>query len=194
MIKILIYSLVFLVAIVIAVLAYNMLSSGPYTENKTYSGTIDINRYSGTWYQILEARNNNSWLFEKMEKTQGTCYATRVVYEAVGTKLQLRNSCNDGGFDGREVSITGIVTPQNASNTKLKVRFDPWYLRAFTFDYWIVDIDPNYQLVTLSSPKSKGITILSRVPIPDKALYEKAKANAEALGYDLSKSMISPQR
>jgi apolipoprotein D and lipocalin family protein len=180
-----------LILVVAAVIA---LSKGPrYQGNRIYAGTLDLDRYVGRWHQLLEAKNDNAWLFSLVEGVSASCYGVVVDYVREGDRIRLVNRCREGGFDGREVAISGLATPVNFANTKFKIRFDPWYLRWASFDYWIVDVDPEYQMSVLSAPDSMGVTILSRTPAPDPALYGRALNIARALGYDPNKSRVTPQ-
>jgi apolipoprotein D and lipocalin family protein len=55
------------------------------------------------------------------------------------------------------------------------VRFAPAF-RSFIpmvwGDYWVVDLDPNYQLAAVSDAKREYLWILSRTPRVDKASYD----------------------
>lgn len=159
-----------------------------------FTGPVDLDRYAGTWYQVLEARTKDAALYARAEGVKGdVCYGVTVRYERRGRNVRLENTCNKGGFDGPAVRITGTATPQDAANTRLKVRFDPIYLRPFQFDYWILDVDPTYQLALLASPNAPGVTILSRTRTANRALLQRALQLASARGFDPAASVSTPQ-
>ncbi len=68
-------------------------------------------------------------------------------------------------FNGRQSTISGFATvSDSAVPSKLRVRFN-WFARG---DYWITELDPNYQWAVVSSPGKKFNFILSRVaPMPE---------------------------
>ena len=147
---------------------------------------IDLNRYAGTWYQLYDSTNdqNDSDEFKKREGVTGECVDTKVIYtpQPDGT-LRLKNECREQKPDGKLVTITGLARSTNPQNTMLKVRFDPFYLRPFEFDYWILWVDRDYKLALLGGTKSSGYTILSRTPVADENLLSEAKSIAKAKGY-----------
>jgi apolipoprotein D and lipocalin family protein len=163
-------------------------------DNKIHIKQVDLQKYSGVWYQILEAKGNQDSLFSFVESPGEVCHNVKVEYTVDGKNAKLKNVCNDGGPEGREISITGTARPVDETNTKFKVTFDPWYLKLFSFDYWIVDVDENYQTAILSSPKGNGFTILSRSKFPDNTVLENAKQKAINLGYSLENSVVTPQK
>jgi apolipoprotein D and lipocalin family protein len=163
-------------------------------ENSFTAKAIDLDRYAGEWFQIVEATGDNSALFAIANGVSKPCYGVRVRYVVDDGALRLTNSCNEGGFDGRLIEISGVARPTDPRNSRLKVRFDPWYLRPFTFDYWIIHVDPDYTLAILASPQSKGVTILSRTPRISPGEMAQARQVASVLGYDFTKTRLTPQR
>lgn len=155
---------------------------------------VDLDRYAGTWFQVFEGKDKDSRLFAEQEDVSKPCVGTTVEYTRKGPYVALKNSCFEGGFDGRQITITGQAFPVNRNNTRLKVRFDPWYLGAFLFDYWIMDVDEDYQVALLASPNSEGVSILSRSAKPDPVLLQRALDKAAELGFDPSASEPVPQK
>jgi apolipoprotein D and lipocalin family protein len=168
-----------------------------YADNQIYQGKVDLDRYTGEWYQILETKPEipliMQFIFTFLKNVDKPCYNTKVKYTKENKEIFLRNECYVDGIKDRRIEITGTATPTNSDNTKLKVKFSPWYMRFTAFDYWIVDVDPTYSIAVLSSPASKGITILSRNPNPDTNLYKRALSIATNMGYDLTKSIKTSQ-
>jgi apolipoprotein D and lipocalin family protein len=59
-------------------------------------------------------------------------------------------------------------------------------------DYWIIDLDPNYQWVVVSEPKREYLWILSRTPQMPAAIYQDLLGKLHDRGFDLKR--IEPSR
>jgi apolipoprotein D and lipocalin family protein len=78
----------------------------------------------------------------------------------------------------------------------LKVRFAPeWlsFLDAVWGNYWVVDIDPAYQLVAVGEPSREFLWVLSRTPTVPAPEYRALLRRLEAQGFDVSKLESTPQ-
>ncbi|GLQ45970.1 hypothetical protein GCM10007862_10210 [Dyella lipolytica] len=76
----------------------------------------------------------------------------------------------------------------------LEVRFAPQWLAWLPMvwaDYWVVDLDPNYQWAVVGSPSKKYLWILSRTPSMPSQLFEQLTHRAELRGYDINKLVRS---
>ena len=78
------------------------------------------------------------------------------------------------------IGIASIVDKR--TNAKLKVQFF-W---PFKGDYWIIDLDKNYQYAVVSEPARQYLWILSRSPNIDHQTLEKLKNKIRDRGFDLS--------
>lgn len=158
--------------------------------------TVDLNRYAGVWYELYDSTNDQQDAdeYKKREGIEGICGDIKVTYtpQSDGT-LRLVNECREQTAEGKSTTIEGSIRSTNAQNTILKVTFDPLYLRLFSFDYWILWVDPDYKLALLGSPKSFGYTVLSRTTVADPKLLEQAKAIAYAKGYKDEYTKMIPQ-
>jgi apolipoprotein D and lipocalin family protein len=136
---------------------------------------VDINRYLGTWYEIatIPAR------FQK------NCVAVTATYSLrKDGKISVLNQCRVGSLTGKEKSIKGKAwVVDKKTNAKLKVQFF-WPFRG---DYWIIELDSNYQYAVVGHPKRKYLWILSRTPQLDDALYQELIQRTSQKGYDVSK-------
>ena len=140
---------------------------------------LDVPRYMGTWYEIAKYPNQ----FQKK------CVSnTRADYsaQADGT-VRVVNRCTTK--DG-EVSEAIGQARQTGSNTspKLEVRFAPAWTSFLPFvwgNYWVIDIDPDYQLVAVSEPKREYLWVLSRTPQVNPKVYDALLARLVAKGFDL---------
>ena len=132
--------------------------------------TVDLERYAGTWYEW--ARFDHS--FER------GCTCSMAEYAVAADHVTVRNTC----FDGGEVSTTqGKAFPvEGSNNAKLKVQFF-W---PFKGDYYILELDPNYQYALIGAPNRKYLWILGRSDQPDEAVVEQLLKKAESLGFDTS--------
>ena len=143
--------------------------------------SLDVPRYMGTWYEIAKYPN----------KFQKKCVAeTRAQYQlqAKGT-VQVTNRCKteDGSFDEAigEARQTGPST-----SPKLQVRFAPAWLAWLPMvwgNYWVIDLDPGYQLVAVSEPEREYLWVLSRTPAVSAEAYGALLARLKVQGFDLDR-------
>ena len=76
-----------------------------------------------------------------------------------------------------------------SSNAKLKVSF----FRPFWGDYWIVDLEPNYQYAVVGHPSRDYLWILSRTPTMDGAVYQGILGRLQQQGYEVARLNRTPQ-
>jgi apolipoprotein D and lipocalin family protein len=77
-----------------------------------------------------------------------------------------------------------------ADSPKLEVRFAPDWLSWLPLvwgNYWVIDLDPAYQLVAVSEPGREYLWVLSRTPTVDAAVYQALLGRLQQKGFDLSK-------
>ena len=107
--------------------------------------------------------------------------------------MQVLNRCKTDKGEWSEAlgaarQIGGPTSPQ------LKVRFAPEWLSFIPLvwgDYWIIDLDPDYQWVVVSEPQREYLWILSRTPQMPAATYQTLLAKLEKLGFDLKRIQVS---
>jgi apolipoprotein D and lipocalin family protein len=145
----------------------------PSPELKVVS-YVDIERYMGKWYEIALYPN---W-FEK------GCYRSTAFYELLKEgQIKVTNQCRMYGSDGELNEAIGIATiPNSQTNAKLKVQFF-W---PFKGDYWIIDLDKDYQYSIVSEPNRQYLWILSRSPIIDDQTLETLMTRISRYGFDLT--------
>lgn len=131
--------------------------------------SVDFNRYAGLWYDIAHAPN----FFQR------GCVRSTAEYKVLTPlSVSVKNICYKS--DGSTSDIEGeakVVDP--AVPAKLKVRFN-FFARG---DYWIIDLDPNYQWAVVSAPKKKSLFILSRQAPMDPVLLDKIIESLKAKGF-----------
>ncbi|MDR3381214.1 lipocalin family protein [Cupriavidus basilensis] len=148
--------------------------------------SLDVPRYMGRWYEVAKYPN----------RFQKECVAdTSATYSLNpdGT-VQVINRCRqkNGAFEkaiGQARQVGDLGSP------KLKVRFAPAWLSFLPFvwgDYWVIDIDSNYQLVAVSEPKREYLWVLSRGPTVDEQSYRNLLGRLSSMGFDVTK--LEPTR
>lgn len=148
---------------------------------------LDVPRYMGTWYEIAKFPN----------RFQKKCAAlTTATYSAIPDgRVQVVNRCHTG--NGETIEAIGVARQVGTSSSpKLKVRFAPAILSFLPMvwgDYWVIDLDPKYQLAAVSEEKREYLWILSRTPKVDKATYDALVARLAGQGLNVSKLVPTQQ-
>ena len=135
---------------------------------------VDIERYLGKWYEIALYPN---W-FEK------GCFRSTAFYEKLKDgQIKVTNQCRMHSPEGKLNEAIGYAKiADNKTNAKLKVQFF-W---PFKGDYWIIDLDKNYQYAIISEPDRQYLWILSRFPNMDTQTLETLKKKIRSKGFDLT--------
>ena len=139
---------------------------------------LDISRYAGQWHEIAHLP------FSFQAKCAGNITAAYTLRE--DSQIGVRNACRD--IDGETQVADGIARPVPGHPGRLEVRFTPDWLSWVPFlwaDYWVIDLDPGSTWAVVGEPDREYLWILSREPAMDRALFERIKARATAMGYDL---------
>ncbi len=156
------------------------------TELQTVS-SVDVKRFAGKWFEI--ARYPNKFQKKCVGNTTAT-YATKA-----DGKIAVVNQCVlKDGILGRAEGEAKFA--DEVSNAKFKMSFASKYksfLSADWEDYWIVDLDENYQYAAASDPKRENLWILSRTPEMKDAVYQNILRRVEKLGFNPGKLMKTPQ-
>lgn len=149
--------------------------------------TLDVPRYMGQWYEIAKFPN----------RFQKKCVADTVAQYTLLTsgRVRVTNRCRMA--NGEMDEAIGMARQVGAKNSpKLKVRFAPeWlsFLDAVWGNYWVLDIDPAYQLVAVGEPSREYLWVLSRTPTVPAPEYQALLRRLEAQGFDVRKLERSPQ-
>jgi apolipoprotein D and lipocalin family protein len=142
---------------------------------------LDVGRYLGTWYEIAKYPN----IFQRQ------CVSdTQALYrQRDDGQLDVVNRCRKD--NGEMAEAVGRARQIGAADSpKLEVRFAPDWLSWLPLvwgNYWVIDLDPAYQLVAVSEPGRDYLWVLSRTPAVDAAVYQALLARLEQKGFDLSK-------
>ena len=136
---------------------------------------VDLTRYMGQWYEIA---SYPAWF-------QKGCTASTAYYELLPDgKVSVVNRCQTDDPDNKVKEARGkaqVVDP--STNAKLKV----WFFWPFKGDYWIIDLDEDYQWSVVGEPKREYLWILSRNPDMDEHIYADIISRLQGKGYDPAK-------
>lgn len=149
--------------------------SAPADSSLQTVSHLDVKRYMGTWYDVADFPQD----------FQEDCHCTKARYDLLpwGDVL-VRNSCLQGGTDGRPIAIVGrAFLPDPDEPGKLKVSF----FNPTGSDYWVIELGEDYQYAVVSDPNLDTLWILSRTPTMDAALLSGIKTRLEQKGFDLTR-------
>jgi apolipoprotein D and lipocalin family protein len=140
-------------------------------------GDVDLEKYSGTWYEIARLPNS----FEKGLKCVTATYRLRD-----DGKIEVINRGHKTGKPGKISKIKGVArVPDRNEPAKLKVTFF-W---PFSGDYYIIELDKEYRYALVGEPSRKYLWILARDKVLESTIYEDLLKKAAEMGFD-SKSVI----
>lgn len=140
--------------------------------DKSVVKDFDLNSYLGQWYEI--ARYDH-WFERDLVGVTAT-YSL-----ADDGTLKVVNKGFKKTLDGKESQVIGkakIPNPEEPS--KLKVSFF-WF---FYGDYYILEMDENYQWATIGSKSDKYLWILSRTPQLERKTYDHIIRLLKKRGYN----------
>jgi apolipoprotein D and lipocalin family protein len=148
---------------------------------------LEVPRYMGTWYEIAKYPNS----FQKHCASE-----TKAQYTPLPDgQIEVINHCREPS--GKVSEAVGRVRQEGgAESPKLKVRFAPAWMSWVPMvwgDYWVIDLDSNYQLAAVSDPNREYLWILSRQPKVAADSYQALLARLQQKGFDLKKIELSPQ-
>ncbi|MEM7056402.1 MAG: lipocalin family protein [Pseudomonadota bacterium] len=149
----------------------------------TTAGPVDLERYQGRWYEIARFPNR----FEE------GCVGVTADYTLQDDgSVKVVNTCRDGTLDGPVSTAEGVATKQRDQGDRLDVTFVPW-LPFATGDYWILDLDADYQVAVIGSPSGSTGWVLARTPSIPAARLEQAYEALRRNGYDVDQIYLTPQ-
>ena len=143
--------------------------------------SLDVPRYLGTWYEIAKFPN---WFQKKCVGNTKAVYALKA-----DGNLQVLNSCKTANGD---TSLAEGVAKQIGvkDSPKLEVRFAPEWLSFLPLvwgDYWVIDLDAQYQVAAVSDPKRDYLWILSRTQQIDPKVYDELLTRLQQQQFDVRK-------
>ena len=136
---------------------------------------LDLDRYMGTWYEI--ARFPHS--FEK-----GLVGVTATYSKRDDGKIKVINKGYKNSLDGKLKIAEGKAKIPNVNEpAKLKVSFF-WF---FYGDYFVMELEDNYQWAVIGSDSDKYLWILSRTAQMEDATYQMLLEKIKNRVYNLDK-------
>ena len=145
---------------------------------------VDLDLYSGTWYEIAAFPA----VFQPAD-----CTGTTATYTLnVDGSIKVWNQCYQPTASGVDqlLRIEGRAVPANAGKSQLKVSF----FGPFAGDYWVLDLDDNYETALVGTPDRRFLWILHRDPQLDAKTYARLLALAQQQGFDTQKLRRTPPR
>jgi apolipoprotein D and lipocalin family protein len=149
--------------------------------------SLEVPRYMGTWYEIAKFPN---WFQKKCVSNTQAVYSLRS-----DGSLKVLNSCRTA--DGEVSEAEGTARQVGASDSpKLEVRFAPAWLSFLPIvwgDYWVIDLDSQYQVAAVSDPRREYLWVLSRTPQLDKKTYDALILRLQNQQFDTRKLELTQQ-
>ena len=143
--------------------------------------SLDVPRYLGTWYEIAKFPN---WFQKKCVGNTQATYSLRP-----DGNLKVLNSCKTAEGEISQAEGTARQLGQKDS-PKLEVRFAPAWLSFLPMvwgEYWVIDLDSQYQVAAVSDSKREYLWVLSRTPQLDKKTYDELIVRLRAQQFDTQK-------
>lgn len=148
---------------------------------------LDVPRYMGTWFEIARYP---AWFQKKCADSSMAEYSLMR-----DGHVQVINRCRKA--DGEWMQAIGEARQIGPSTSpRLEVRFAPSWLSFLPFvwgNYWVIDLDEDYQLVAVSEPEKEYLWILSRTPKVDSDRYDRLLSRLKQQGFDLDKLEVTKQ-
>lgn len=165
----------FVISVIISGLSLISCQTQRSMIDKTVVKELDLQRYLGRWYEI--ARYDHS--FER-----GLVGVTANYSMRDDGKIKVVNGGYKGSLDGEFSEAIGKAKiPNTDIPSKLKVSFF-W---IFYGDYFVLELDKDYQWAVIGSSSDKYLWILSRTPKMDGKIYNLLLSKLKKRGYNISK-------
>ncbi len=147
---------------------------------------LDLKRYMGLWHEVARLPNS----FER------NCEKATAEYSLQDDgNLQIINTCvKENGYTKSVKGNAYIPDPDYPA--QLKVNFVPKWLRWTTLgwgNYWVIDLDPNYQWAVVSEPYREYLWILNRDPKMPPDTFKGIISRLKSKQFDLTHLLISPE-
>jgi len=176
---------VFLTVLTLLIVSHSLVSCKTQKNmiDTTVVAALDVQKYLGTWYEI--ARYDHS--FER-----GLVGVTANYSLLADGKIKVINSGYKNSLDGKFSQAVGKAKIPNPANepAKLKVSF----FLFFYGDYFVLEVDREYQWALIGSSSDKYLWILSRKPQMEEELYNELLEKLQKRGYDVSKLIKVEQK
>ncbi len=138
--------------------------------------SLDLHRYAGQWHEIAHL----PMFFQR----QCVDHITATYTANPDGSIAVHNACR--AKSGKIDAADGVAKPVPNQPGALKVRFAPRILAWLPWvwgDYWVIDLDPDYQWAVVGGPGRKYLWVLSRTPSMDTKLFAQIRDRARERGY-----------
>jgi apolipoprotein D and lipocalin family protein len=145
--------------------------------------SLDLSRYLGKWYELCR-------LPMQYEDTTASDITARYSLNDSGT-VRVDNRCFDE--DGQPQQSVGEATPVDDTGSRLTVTFLPKFMRWIPFtsgDYWVLKLDPDYQISLVGTPDRRYLWLLCRSPDLPQDTRDEYLAEARHQGFDLTELIV----
>ncbi len=151
--------------------------------DKTVVQELNIEKYLGTWYEIARFDHR----FERNLVGVTANYSIRD-----DGKIKVVNSGYKETLDGELSEAIGKAKIPNPKTDPAKLKVSFFWI--FYGDYYVLELDKDYQWAIIGSSSDKYLWILSRIPqLPDD-LYADLLNRISKRGYDVSKLIKVEQK
>lgn len=155
-------------------------SYGPQPATVSF---VDLEQYAGLWYEIA----SNPVFFNEDLVNVTAEYTLRD-----DGKVGVLNKGFVKSANGEVDTIAGsarVVDTQ--TNSKLAVRFEPFFASLFEGKYWIVTLAEDYSHAVVTDERQMTLFVLSRTPTMSEELYTEIVADLAAIDIDTSRLRVS---
>lgn len=136
---------------------------------------VNLEKYSGTWYEIARLPNR----FEKGLECVTATYTLRS-----DGKIEVINKGRKVEEQNKISKIKGVAwVPDKRFPGRLKVRFF-W---PFSGKYYILDLDKNYRYALVGEPSRRYLWVLSKDKQLDSNIYSRLIERAAGMGFDTAR-------
>jgi lipocalin len=150
----------------------------------TTVASVELERYLGTWYEVGSVKQ---FFSVGLVNTKA-----QYSLNSNGT-VRVENSGNYFAANGPESRIIGAAAPVDSTNAKLNVSFAGPPSPNPPGNYWIVDLDADYQWAIVSDPTGTSAVLLSRTRQVSPELYTELVERAAAKGVSTANLTPTPQ-
>ena len=145
---------------------------------------LDVSRYLGQWHEIAHL----PMFFQRKCVDRITATYTARSDGTIG----VHNACRikDGSTDASD----GVARKVAGQPAALQVRFAPAWLSWLPMvwaDYWVVDLDADYQWAVVGGPSHKYMWVLSRSPSMRRKVFDQIKERARQRGYPVDHLLMA---
>lgn len=145
---------------------------------------VDVERYLGTWYEVGSVKQ-----FFSIGLVN-----TKAQYSLRSDGLiRVENSGRYFAPFGPESRIVGSAAPVDESNARLNVSFAGTATPTPPGNYWIVDLDDDYQWAIVSDPTGQSGFLLTRERSVSDEFYAELVQRARDAGVNTSNLTRTPQ-